>query len=239
MNQREYIRQVIAGKRQWHTPVEPDESHAGFHGWYSRGYLPHFDKPGLVQFITYRLADAVPAARRHEWIALLRCEEERERLRGLERFLDRGYGGCCLRKEPIAALVQENLLHFDGRKYRLFAWVVMPNHVHVLAQETAVPLAILVKSWKSYTAHQINARLGSSGTVWQREYFDRYIRDREHFHKAIHYIEWNPVKAGLVREPREWRWSSYVWRTHARGPGEPGSRDYDPATNPVNRRSYG
>lgn len=239
MNQREYIRHVVAAKRQWHTPADPREAQAGFRGWYSRGYLPHFDKPGLIQFISFRLADALPASRRHEWVALLQREDERERLLGIERYLDRGHGSCCLRDGAIASLVQENLLHFDGRKYRLFAWVVMPNHVHVLVQETAVPLAVVVKDWKSYTAHQINRRLGKSGTVWQREYFDRYIRDQEHFNKAVHYIEWNPVKAGLVREPQEWPWSSHAWREAHKGASEPGPRDYDPTSNPVNRRIDG
>lgn len=100
--------------------------------WYSRGYLPHFDHPGLIQMITYRLADALPAA------VLLRlkaeAKDDSEKRRRLEAYLDAGHGSCSLRDPKIARIVEDAFLHFDGQWYKLLEWVVMPNHVHVLVE---------------------------------------------------------------------------------------------------------
>jgi putative DNA methylase len=212
-----YVRQIIRDKGQWHHQVSPDEKALGFRGWYSRGYLPHFDAPGVRQMITYRLGDAMPASRRHEWSALLAIEDEREKRKEIEAYLDRGLGQCPLRDPSIATLVEENLLHFDGKFYRLFAWVIMPNHVHVLVEMGDVPLAHVLKAWKSYTSKEANRVLRRQGRFWEPEYFDRYIRDEEHFHKAVRYIENNPLKAGLVKEAKDWLWSSAAPRS-ADGP---------------------
>ncbi len=228
MNRRIY--QIIRDKREWEEPLEPAEAKhlesAGSKGWYTRGYLPHCDKPGLIQMITYRLADAMPAAHRREWEALLAIEDEQQRRTKIEAYLDKGYGKCHLRDRRVAALIEENLLHFDGQRYRLTAWVVMPNHVHVLAELWETPLPQVVLSWKNYTARVINRLLGRSGRLWETDFWDRYIRDEAHFNKAKHYIEWNPVKAGLVRSPGEWafgsgnlkwQWDSSGDRTRYRG----------------------
>ena len=88
------------------------------------------------------------------------------------------------------------------------AWVVMPNHVHLLVEVWDKPLAGLVKSWKGYSARQINRILGRTGPLWQEEYWDRYIRNEEHFQKALRYVEGNPVRARLVRESADWPFSS-------------------------------
>ena len=108
--------------------------------------------------------------------------------------------------------MEDALLHFDDQRYRLIAWCVMPNHVHVLIETwKRWPLASVLHSWKSYTAHAANQILGRSGDFWFREYFDRFIREDRHFANAVKYIEENPVMAGLARRPEEWRWSS-AWR---------------------------
>ena len=86
--------------------MSADEAKLGFRGWHSRGYLPHFDVPGVRQMITYRLADAMPASRRQEWEALLAIEDERERCIEIEAYLDAGHGECHLRRPEIAAVVQ-------------------------------------------------------------------------------------------------------------------------------------
>ena len=167
--------------------------------------------------ITYRLRDAMPASRRHEWEALLALENEREKRIKIEAYLDSGRGECWLRRPEIAALVQENLLHFDGSRYRLLAWVVMPNHVHTLIETSQTPLADILNGWKSYTGKAANRLLKRTANFWQAEYFDRFIRDEEHFRKAVHYIENNPVKAGLVNLPEEWIFGSSCYRS-AGGP---------------------
>jgi len=104
--------------------------------WYSRGYLPHRDHPGLLQAITYRLADSLPAK------ALARIEEElrmvdpqhvdAERRKRLDAWLDSGRGCCVLREPRAATCVIDTWRRFAGERYDLIAWVVMPNHTHVL-----------------------------------------------------------------------------------------------------------
>jgi putative transposase len=210
MSRRVY--ETVREKRAWQAPPESAEADIeqliSSRGWYTRGYLPHFDKPGTIQMVTSRLADAMPTERRQEWEALLAIEDQRECRTRIEEYLDRGHGACYLRDPIIARLVEDNFLHADGQRYRLLAWIVMPNHVHVLFELWNVPLALILKSWKSYTARMANRMLNRSGKFWQREYWDRYIRDESHFNRARHYIEWNPVKANLVRSPEEWPWSS-------------------------------
>jgi REP element-mobilizing transposase RayT len=208
MNDKRNIREFIQDKSAWNEPLSDEDEKLGFRGWCSRGYLPHFDAPGVRQMITYRLVDAMPASRRHEWEALITIEDEREKRIKIESYLDAGHGKCHLRQPEIAALVQENLLHFDGTRYRLLAWVVMPNHVHALIETSQTLLAEILHGWKSYTSKAANRLLKRTGDFWQAEYFDRYIRDEEHFRKAVRYIENNPVKAGLVKSPEEWIFGS-------------------------------
>lgn len=186
-------------------------------GWYSRGYLPHLDVPGLFQTVTFRLHDSVPAQVIQGWKKELRWRADLPsddpivvKLRNrIARYEDAGHGACWLRDERIAALVENALFHFDGQRYRLLAWCVMPNHVHVLIETfPGHPLYNVVHSWKSFTSLAGNQLLGRHGTFWARDYYDRYIRNDEHMAQAIHYIEQNPVKAGLVQTAEAWRFSS-------------------------------
>jgi len=206
------LKDVLSDKRKWHFEPSTEAKQSGFKGWYSRGYLPHFDAPGAWQFITYRLADSVPASLLDEWRAALKLEDEREKFRRIERFLDAGHGACHLRDARVAQIVQDNFWFHDHRSYRLLAWVLMPNHVHLLA-ELKRPLRVVLHKWKSYMGNEVNEILGRSGRpFWQADYFDRYVRDREHYRKVVRYIENNPVKAGLVQGAVEWSWSSARFR---------------------------
>ncbi len=91
----------------------------------------------------------------------------------------------------------------------LHAWVVMPNHVHVLLTPLEnVTLEEILRTQKSISSTRINKLLGKQGRLWQPDYFDRLIRDEKHFNGVVHYIEWNPVKAGLCVDPADWTWSS-------------------------------
>ena len=175
--------------------------------WHSRGYLPHCDTPGLFQAITFRLADSLPAN------VLSRLLQETgndvEKLRRIESLLDAGHGACWLKQPAIANIAEDALLHGDGQRYRLLAWCVMPNHVHVLIETwQGYSLPKVVQGWKSFTARLINQHLGRTGTVWMRDYFDRYIRDDHHLAAAMAYIHDNPVKAGLVSKAQDWLHSS-------------------------------
>ena len=114
-----------------------------------------------------------------------------------------------MRDSRIAHMVENALLHFGGERYQMIAWVIMPNHVHVLIETfEGYQLSGIVHSWKSYTAKEANRILGRTGRFWSREYFDRCIRDERHFANAVRYIDNNPVKAGLVAAPEDWPFSS-------------------------------
>ena len=222
---RRNVFETVREKRQWHTPPDAEAAKLGFRGWHSRGYLPHFDLPGLTQFLNYRLDDAMPASLRHEWAALLEIEDDLKRRAKIEAYLDRGRGSCRLRDPCAAAIVEENWLHADGQKYRLLAWVVMPNHVHLLVEIWQTPQSKLIKDWKGFTARRINRLLGQRGQVWQDDYWDRYLRDEAHYRKVVHYIESNPVKAGLVKSPEQWPFSSARFRDEyhrLKTPSKPG-----------------
>ncbi|MFN0076766.1 MAG: REP-associated tyrosine transposase [Prosthecobacter sp.] len=178
-------------------------------GWSDRGYLPHYDKPGLVQAVTFRLADSLPKEKRSEWEHLLQITDDGERIRQIEDYLDRGAGSCVLRQPKCAEIVQNALLHFDAERYRLFAWCVMPNHVHVLFETFGGhPIGKVIHSWKTFTAREINKLNGQFGQLWQDDFFDTFMRDDEHQAAEVTYIERNPVNAGLVSKTTEWPWSS-------------------------------
>ena len=206
------LQKLVEGKQAWAVRLGEDAKAKGFLGWHQRGYLPHYDAPGVTQILTLRLVDSLPASRRGEWEALLKVEDHRERRRRLEAYLDRGLGECWLRQPTIAKLTEDALRFFDGQRYQLAAWVVMPNHVHLLVDVWETPLAELVKSWKSFTAREANPLLGRSGEFWEREYLDTVIEDEKNRRTATRYVENNPTKAGLVLEPKDWPWSSARFR---------------------------
>ena len=185
-------------------------------GWHSRGYLPHLDAAEVIQAITFRLADALPRKVIDGWRRELeRCgtpeggQAEQELRERIARFEDAGHGDCVLRDPSCAEMVQDALLFFDGDRYRLLEWCVMPNHVHVVVHcRKGTPLGDLVKSWKIHSSRRINQMLGRRGSLWALDYHDRYIRDLDHLANARNYILRNPVKAGLCRKPEDWPWSS-------------------------------
>jgi hypothetical protein len=152
-------------------------------GWHSRGYLPHFDSPETIQFVTFRLADSLPRA----VIESLRLRGQS--LQAFDQNLDVGLGACWLREPKIASLVEGALLYADGERYRLLAWCLMPEHVHVVEIRRNTSLSAVLKSWKSFTARRANAELGRTGSFWQ-----------------------NPVKAKLTQTPADWPWSSARFR---------------------------
>ncbi len=125
-----------------------------------------------------------------------------ERFSGaIERWLDAGHGSCILRRHDCAQIVAEALGYFDGERLAMISAVVMPNHVHALfVQNADWPLEKLLRGWKSFSSRKINSLLGRDGSLWQKDYFDRLVRDEKHFANCARYIRRNPVKARLHSE---------------------------------------
>lgn len=177
-------------------------------GWRSRGYLPHCDERGLVQHLIFGLADAMPRS------VPTSITDPAARAEWADRAFDRCYGSRLLSAPANAAIVENSLLHGDGERYALFAWCVMPTHVHAVVEPLApFHLAKIVHSWKSFTAHEINKREARRGVLWRREYFDRFMRSSEQFDWTVTYVENNPVVARLAVKSADWPFSSAKWRS--------------------------
>ena len=175
-----------------------------------RGNLPHLYKEGCTYFVTFSLIDAVP---KH----LLRRSdiEAGDNPELVAKELDPSplTGSRLLRHSNAASVVEDALLHFQGERYALSAWSVMPNHVHVVVTPFGgFTLPKILHSWKSYSAHEINRVLARKGSVWEVESFDHLVRDERAFDKFVFYTENNPVNAGLCERPEHWPFSSARFR---------------------------
>ena len=185
---------------------------------HSRGYLPHFEVKKL-QFVTIRLYDSLPqevltyCKQMSEWLSAREKQDDetqqkrREMMRIVDKYEDAGYGQCFLRNPEVACMVQESLKYLDGKQFALLEWCIMPNHVHMLIQMAeGISLSAMMHTLKSYTAKQANKILHRQGPFWGREYFDRYIRDYDHYKRVVNYIANNPIKANLVNSIEQWEW---------------------------------
>ncbi len=185
--------------------------------------LPHWEVQEAVYFVTFRLIDSLPqkalqklisrridipatAEQTHRTMtASERRKEDQLHARRIERALDAGEGECFLGNPGVARIVVNALKEFDGSRYRLFAWCVMPNHVHVLFQTIGnVSLADILHSWKSYSAKAANKILGRSGEFWQREYHDHLVGNMAEFERVVRYVIENPRRAGRKNWPWVW-----------------------------------
>jgi len=194
--------------RDFFDPNEPVDKHPG--------NLPHWMQDEVMQFVTFRLGDSIPAGElrlwREEREAFLsqfpvpwssKTEEEYyERFPGkLEYWLDQGAGACLLRDPGNRKIIEEVVMHGRGITAEHHAWVFMPNHVHLLFKPL-VPLEKLVQAWKSVSARRI-----AKGGIWQSNYRDTLIRHDEHFANAVRYIRKNPEQ-GKLREGEFSLWES-------------------------------
>lgn len=183
-------------------------------GIYTRGYLPHWDFSGSVQAVTFRLADSVPRKVIEAWWKELETEPDdltrrKELHRRISKYEDAGHGESLLKRPDCAAIVQTKIISGHACRYRLIDWCIMPNHVHVLFRmDGDTLLADTVRAWKGSSGFEINRLLGRTGPFWQRDYYDRFVRDMDHFQDCRIYIRNNPVKAGLCDKPEDWPFSS-------------------------------
>jgi putative transposase len=187
-----------------------------------RRHLPHIYEIGRPVFLTWRLHDSLPPNRAFPPCTL----NSGEAFAAMDRLLDEARGGpVYLRQSAIADMIVE-AIEYNANilgHYSLNAFVVMPNHVHLLATP-AISLPKLTKSLKGITAKRANQMLALTGNpFWQEESYDHLVRHEREFEKVRNYIESNPVRAGLVREASEYRWSSAGWATGG-SPADPGVR---------------
>jgi cobyrinic acid a,c-diamide synthase/REP element-mobilizing transposase RayT len=183
--------------------------------------LPHWTKVGSTYAVCFRLGDSVPARVLDKWQMERQEIVQRAKMQNrelttieivelnqlycdrIEAYLHAGHGACYMKDPRIAELVQNSLLHFDGDRYELFAWAIMPNHVHAVLRPLGTHgIVDILHSWKSFTALGTNRVLGRKGKFWQEEYYDHLIRNEVDFVREVNYVTDNPQKAGL----RDWRW---------------------------------
>jgi REP element-mobilizing transposase RayT len=127
----------------------------------------------------------------------------------VDQYLDAGHGECFLKGADVGELVATALKFFDGERYQLRSWVIMPNHVHaVLWPKPPHTLSRILQSWKSFTSKEANRMLKRTGAFWQKESYDHLVRDDDDLARCCVYTTMNPVNARLCERPEDWRWSS-------------------------------
>ena len=194
---------------------------------------PHYQFRDSIVFITWRLAGTLPSHILKLFRQLTSEQDNQEKTRDLQNIkqetpslfkLYQEYDlelakwndpGFSLNEERLARIITCALHYHEGKKYELHAYCVMSNHVHLLIRalkqdnENYYHIADLLQALKRYTANEINKRLGKSGNLWDDYYFDRIIRNEQYYHNVVNYILMNPVAAGLVKHPEDWRDSYY------------------------------
>jgi len=169
--------------------------------------LPHWDFGEVSQTITYRLADSLPQSVydeiRYNMLFQPETFQESYKRKMIEEWLHGNRYGSCVLQNPIAAqIVIEAWYFYDGKWYDLYDWVVMSNHVHLMIRQyDGKRLGDIVSAWKGFTSKEISKKLNHSPNLWREGYWDRVIRDAEHFQRAKDYILKNPEKAGLTDWP--------------------------------------
>ena len=164
--------------------------------------LPHWQQPGLTQFVTIRLADSMPQQKLDQWQserdlwlkhhpkpwdAKTERSYHQRFSEQLEEWLDAGWGACLLRQPENRKHLEDVLMRFQCKRYEHHAWVIMPNHVHLLFSPND-DLPILIKAWKG-----TSARFIGKGSIWQANYRDTAIRNEKHFNTVVRYIRKNPA----------------------------------------------
>ncbi len=177
-------------------------------GFYRRR-LPHWHPRGVAVFLTWRLHGSLP--RKIDLLTGDAAATEGKRFLALDREMDRAAAGPTWLKDARVAHCVVDTLLTGARQwglYELLAWVVMANHVHVLLQASK-PLREVTRAVKNTSARQANRLLGRTGLpFWQDESCDHWVRSAKELDRIVHYIEWNPVQAGLVERAEQWPWSS-------------------------------
>jgi REP element-mobilizing transposase RayT len=197
---------------------------------YYKRHLPHWQPEGAEFFIPFRLAESLPVEAVNKLKSYRKQLEKqddskiKDEIQGqifkkYEGLLDQaGSGPTWLKEKNVAGVVQNSLHFYDSKAYDLYAYCVMPNHVHVVFKHLGdneeinelndvYSITKILHSIKSYTALECNKVLNRAGAFWQSESYDRVIRDQDELENTIRYTLHNPVKAGLVERWEEWSYS--------------------------------
>ncbi|MCK4654439.1 MAG: transposase [Candidatus Cloacimonetes bacterium] len=195
--------------------------------------LPHYQPENGIFFITTRLVNSLPnyilnelktkkdvfeksikninACKKKELIQ----EFHKDYFINFDEFLDKFQESPkWLNKTEIAEVVKKNLFFWNNERYKLLAYCIMPNHIHIMIKPSKTDkdvyesLTKIMFGMKSYTANECNKILHRTGQFWHHESYDHYIRDVKELWYYVDYILKNPVKAGLVTNWEEW---DYNW----------------------------
>jgi putative transposase len=192
---------------------------------------PHVDAIGRPIFLTWRLYDSLPTHRIFPKDSL----NSGQAFAVMDRLLDETRSGAFHLRQPAIAEMIVEALHYNAEilgHYQLHAFVIIPNHVHLLATP-AIALPLLMRSLKGITAKRANAMLELTGRpFWQEESYDHVVRNDREFERIRNYIEQNPVRAGLVSEASEFQWSSAGWATR----GSPADHGVRPTASGIGKR---
>ncbi|MCH5241421.1 MAG: transposase [Muribaculaceae bacterium] len=170
------------------------------------GNLPHWNQDNVIQYVTFRLSDSLPQSKLKDFILLKNewlknhqkpwsedeCEEYEELFDSVDQWLDQGYGECHLKYKEAIDIVEMSLRKYDGKRYDLYDYIIMPNHVHMLIlPRIGYELKEILKSIKGYSGNAINKLLGRHGKFWMKESFDRLIRSISDYENKVEYIKHN------------------------------------------------
>jgi putative transposase len=190
-----------------HTIIEKSSSERALYYVTDEFYvrkLPHWQPADTWVFVTWRLAGSAPRVP----ATLTRGLSDGQRFALPDAEADRAASGPIWLADPrVAQLVRDKIIHLDGSVYELAAWAIMANHVHIVILPK-IPLRKIMQRIKGCTACEANRFLGRTGSFWKDESYDHFIRSNDEFNRIIRYVEWNPVKAGLVEELEHYEWSS-------------------------------
>lgn len=193
--------------------------------------LPHWRQEGATYAVTFRLVDSLPQNKLNELKALrtefelklktavcesakdgIRRELVHQSIRKTEAWLDQGMGDCVLRTAKNREILREALFYFNDERYGIGAFVIMPNHVHILLRPyDGFDLGKILHSIKRESSRNINLEMERSGSLWQDESHDRIVRDCQHLWRCLQYIGTNPEKSGLGCGEKL-RWVSEKWQ---------------------------
>ncbi|MDE6522299.1 MAG: transposase [Muribaculaceae bacterium] len=186
------------------TPYFDPQQPIGF--W--RNKLPHWEQTGKVEFITFRLDDSMPQiiVRQYRQLKEQFVKEHpypwntaTYRLYGeiitnpMQKYMDAGYGSCVLKDPAVRRILVNAIDFFNNERFLSWAYVIMPNHVHMLA--TPAPgyeLSTTISSVMRFSAKNINKLIGRKGQLWREEPFDTIIRNHDHYRNTLEYIRHNP-----------------------------------------------